>query len=264
MRIQILNLVLNVIALTYIITKEMGAIKKFINSVNESINEYCMAFKKQLIVMLAKNINAKVIFSDEPEDNVVAVELDNDTDMLLATCIAVGDDGSEVIVDYDFRGEDSTPLNFSMFGGYVEQHYDLNLIKSLGGEKRSTDHYYAFENTIYNAKKQGYIKDSYVLLLDIKLGIIKNAIKPNIIDEDWFEERDDTPIINDDSIIVDVADETYQEVAVTEEDKDPVIKDDMTLIMEEIEAGVLNKDFLEAMLKLHVDSIDKVFYTESK
>lgn len=270
---KMLNLVLNIIALSYIVAKEMGTIKRYIHNTIDLCNEYIMAFKKQVIVILAKNINAKVIFSDEPfEEDTVVVDLDNDTDMLLATCIAIGEDNTEVVVDYDFRGEDATPLNFSMFGGYSEQHYDLELIKSLGGEKRSVEHYYAFERVIYDLKKQGKVVDAYTLVLNIKLETIKNAIKPIIeTEEDWFDERDNTPIINEDSVVIDVALNSYDEVAADIQDtKEPVEekastpKDDITLIMEEIEAGVLDKEFLENMLKLNIDSIDKVFYAESK
>lgn len=37
-------------------------------------------------------------------------------------------------------------------------------------------------------------------------------------------------------------------------------KDDITLILEEIEAGVLDKEFLQTMLNLHLNNVEKVFY----
>ena len=36
--------------------------------------------------------------------------------------------------------------------------------------------------------------------------------------------------------------------------------DDIAILLEEIEAGVLNKDFLQLLLDLNLNNIDKVFY----
>ena len=37
-------------------------------------------------------------------------------------------------------------------------------------------------------------------------------------------------------------------------------KDHISLIMEEMEAGVLDQDFLQLMLDLHLNNVDKIFY----
>lgn len=267
---EILNLILNIIIISYIIVKEMGTIKRYIHNTIDLFNEYVMAFKKQLIIKLAENINAKVSFDDEisHDDNTTNNDLNDNDEVLLATCIAVGKDGHEEVVDFDFRGDSAAPLNFNMFGGTMEQHYDLDIVKSFNGEVRSTEHYYAFEQTVYDIKKQGKIVDSYVIVANTTLDKVKSVInKPIIIDEDLLGERDDSPIIDENSIIIDV----FEEVAATEEVKQPEesdesdeSKDDITLIIDEINAGVLDKEFLENMLKLNVDSIEKVFYAGTK
>lgn len=263
---EILNLILNIIIISYIVVKEMGTIKRYIHNTIDLCNEYIMAFKKQLIVKLADSINAKVSFDDEVPyvDNTINEDLNDNDEVLLATCIAIGKDGHEEVVDFDFRGDSASPLNFNMFGGTMEQHYDLDIVKSFDGERRSTEHYYAFEQTVYNIKKQGKIVDSYVIIANTTLGKIKSVInRPVIIDEDLLGERDDSPIINEDSIIIDV----FEEVAATEEvtqEESIELKDDITLIIDEINAGVLDKEFLENILKLNVDSIEKVFYAGAK
>lgn len=234
---ETLNLILNLIIVSYIIMKELDAIKSSIHKSFELAKEYYEVFKKQLIIRAAESKSYDEVIEEVAATKIeVESELSNDTDTLLATCIAVGEDGTEVIVDYDFRGEDAAPLGFQMFGGVIDQHYDLSFIKSLGGEKRSTDHYYAFDRTIFDMKKQGRVINSYVLVLNKNLGTIKKAIEANLVNSQEY---------------------VAEQIDIKEEIKEPCQKDDITILEEEIAAGVINKEFLELLLKINTDSIVK-------
>lgn len=239
---EILNLILNLIIVSYIIMKELDAIKNSIHKNFELAKEYYEVFKKQLIIRATESKAYDNVIEEVAATKIEGEsELSNDTDTLLATCIAVGEDGTEVIVDYDFRGEDAAPLGFQMFGGVIDQHYDLSFIKSLGGEKRSTDHYYAFDRTIFDMKKQGRVVNSYVLVLNKDLGSLKKLIEANLRNsQDYIAE----PIVED-----------FKDTKPKAEE--PIKKDDITILREEIEAGVVNKEFLELLLKINLDSIPK-------
>lgn len=282
-----LNLLLNMVIIAYILVKEFGNITKSIKKTSKNIKKYITAVKKQLIIRSIKKeqeeeydeefaqrcyavARGEICFdkhsfmNDIAEDTVVdcnglSEEDAESPDFLLATCIAVGEDGHEEVIDFDLRGDSAAPLDFSMFGGNREQHYDVDIVKSLAGEKRSTASYYAFEGTAFNLRKQGKVFDDYVLVAKVTLGQIKAALngQPVIFDDDIFDEREKDSLIEADAVIVDVEEVDHKEVKTTEE-----TKNDITLILEEIEAGVLNKEFLQTMLNLHLNNVEKVFYAE--
>lgn len=288
-----LNFIMNLVIILYIVTKEMGNIKKQIKKGIALYKEYAMAIKKQLIIRFVKEVHSDEFdqefadkcyavargelkfenysFVDDKEEPVVdsnglSEEDAQSEDFLLATCIAVGKDGHEEVIDFDFRGDSAAPLDFSMFGGTRDQHYDLDIVKALAGERRHTASYYAFEQTAYELKKQGKVFDDYVMVAKVTLGQIKAALKGEAIvfDDDIFNERDKDSLIEANAVIVDVDDTAEKEVASTliqsievEAVED---KDDVTIILEEIEAGVINKDFLQLLLDLNLNNIDKVFY----
>ena len=109
-------------------------------------------------------------------NNTLSNEDINSEDFLLATCITIDEDGNEVVVDYDLRGDSAAPLDFSMFGGTKDQHYDINIVKSLDGERRSTESYYAFQQTVYELRRQNKVFKDYVILARITLDEIKAAL----------------------------------------------------------------------------------------
>ena len=297
-----LNLLLNMMIIAYILVKEFGNITKSIKKTSKNIKKDITAVKKQLIIRSIKKeqeeeydeefaqrcyavARGKIFFdkhsfmNDIAEDTVVdcnglSEEDAESPDFLLATCIAVGEDGHEEVIDFDLRGDSAAPLDFSMFGGNREQHYDLDIIKALAGERRHTASYYAFEGTAFNLRKQGKVFDDYVLVAKVTLGQIKAALngQPVVFDDDIFDEREKDSLIEADAVIVDVEEVDHKEVETTEDESKDLIesvtgtteetKDDITLILEEIEAGVLNKEFLQTMLNLHLNNVEKVFYAE--
>lgn len=289
-----LNFIMNMVIILYIVTKEMGNIIKQIKKGIALYKEYVMAIKKQLIVRFVKEVHSNEFdqeFADrcyavargelkfenysfvgdkeEPiivDSNGLSEEDAESEDFLLATCIAVGKDGHEEVIDFDFRGDSAAPLDFSMFGGTRDQHYDLDIVKALAGERRHTASYYAFEQTAYELKKQGKVFDDYVMVAKVTLEQIKSALKgePVIFDDDIFNEREKDSLIEADAIIIDVDDTVEEEAAATliksVEVETVEEKDDIAILLEEIEAGVLNKDFLQLLLDLNLNNIDKVFY----
>lgn len=289
-----LNFIMNMVIILYIVTKEMGNIIKQIKKGIALYKEYVMAIKKQLIVRFVKEVHSNEFdqeFADrcyavargelkfenysfvgdkeEPiivDSNGLSEEDAESEDFLLATCIAVGKDGYEEVIDFDFRGDSAAPLDFSMFGGTRDQHYDLDIVKALAGERRHTASYYAFEQTAYELKKQGKVFDDYVMVAKVTLEQIKSALKgePVIFDDDIFNEREKDSLIEADAIIIDVDDTAEEEAAATliksVEVETVEEKDDIAILLEEIEAGVLNKDFLQLLLDLNLNNIDKVFY----
>lgn len=231
-----LNLILNLIIIAYIVIKEMSNIKRGINTVKEYItvlktqviaktiydnvqdDEYDKEFTRKCHAVARGEINNSY-FNDLDEivvdENGLPLEEENTTEFLLATCIAVGKDGYEEVIDFDLRGDSAAPLDFSMFGGTRNQHYDIEIVKALAGERRNTASYYAFEQTAYELRKQGKVFDDYVMVAKITLGQIKAALNNEtvIIDDDVLNERNNDLLIEPDAIIIDVEEEpTNKEV----------------------------------------------------
>ena len=96
------------------------------------------------------------------------------------------------------------------------------------------------------------------------------AMDNEVIDDDIFGERDDSPIIDPNATIIDVdinltkdIDEQVYVITMDEEEIAEEYKDDITLIQDEIEAGVIDKKFLKLLLNINIgniNNIDKVFY----
>lgn len=225
-----LNLILNLIIVMYIVAKEMSSIKRGINTVKEYItvmktqviaktiydnenNEYDEEFEKRCHAVARGEITYSY-FNDSDEivvdENGLSEEDAQSPDFLLATCIAVGKDGHEEVIDFDLRGDSAAPLDFSMFGGTRNQHYDIEIVKALAGERRNTASYYAFEQTAYELRRQGKVFDDYVIVAKVTLGQIKAALNNEtvIIDDDVLNERNNDLLIEPDAIIVDVEEES--------------------------------------------------------
>lgn len=167
-----LNFIINMIIVAYIIVKEMNKIKYVISSITNKI----VSIKKDKSIVEHRVVDT---------NNTLSNEDINSEDFLLATCITVDEDGNEVVVDYDLRGDSATPLDFSMFGGTKDQHYDINIVKSLDGERRSTESYYAFQQTVYELRRQNKIFKDYVIVARVTLDEIKAALnrKPVVLDK---------------------------------------------------------------------------------
>lgn len=226
-----LNLILNLIIVMYIVAKEMSSIKRGINTVKEYItvmktqviakaiydnenSEYDEEFEKRCHAVARGEITYSS-FSDDSNEGIVnsnglPLEEENTTEFLLATCI-LKKEQCEVVVDFDLRGEGCSPLDFSMFGGYKEQHYDIDLIKSFGGEERPTESYYAFLRTVETmgrSNKQIKVEDTHVLIAKISKKDLYKALKIEVLDDDVFNERDNSSLIEPNATIVDVEDES--------------------------------------------------------
>lgn len=225
-----LNLILNLIIIAYIVIKEMSSIKRGINTVKEYItvmktqviaktiydnenSEYDEEFEKRCHAVARGEINNSY-FNDLDEivvdENGLPLEEENTTEFLLATCI-LKKEQCEVVVDFDLRGEGCSPLDFSMFGGYKEQHYDIDLIKSFGGEERPTESYYAFLRTVETmgrSNKQIKVEDTHVLIAKISKKDLYKALEIEVLDDDVFNERDNSSLIEPNATIVDVEDES--------------------------------------------------------
>lgn len=226
-----LNLILNLIIIAYIVIKEMSNIKRGINTVKEYItvlktqviaktiydnvqdDEYDKEFTRKCYAVARGEINNSY-FNDLDEivvdENGLPLEEENTTEFLLATCI-LKKEQCEVVVDFDLRGEGCSPLDFSMFGGYKEQHYDIDLIKSFGGEERPTESYYAFLRTVETmgrSNKQIKVEDTHVLIAKISKKDLYKALKIEVLDDDVFNERDNSSLIEPNATIVDVEDES--------------------------------------------------------
>lgn len=167
-----LNFIINMIIVAYIIVKEMNKIKYVISSITNKI----VSIKKDKSIVEHRVVDT---------NNTLSNEDINSEDFLLATCITVDEDGNEVVVDYDLRGDSAAPLDFSMFGGTKDQHYDINIVKSLDGERRSTESYYAFQQTVYELRRQNKIFKDYVIVARVTLDEIKAALnrKPVVLDK---------------------------------------------------------------------------------
>ena len=226
-----LNLILNLIIVMYIVAKEMSSIKRGINKFKEYItvmktqviaktiydnardDEYDEEFEKRCHAVARGEITYSY-FNDSDEivvdENGLSEEDAQSPDFLLATCIAVGKDGHEEVIDFDLRGDSAAPLDFSMFGGTRNQHYDIEIVKALAGERRNTASYYAFEQTAYELRRQGKVFDDYVIVAKVTLGQIKAALNNEtvIIDDDVLNERNNDLLIEPDAIIVDVEEES--------------------------------------------------------
>ena len=210
-----LNLILNLIIVMYIVAKEMSSIKRGINTVKEYItvmktqviaktiydnedSEYDEEFEKRCHAVARGEITYSS-FSDDSDEGIVnsnglPLEEENTTEFLLATCI-LKKEQCEVVVDFDLRGEGCSPLDFSMFGGYKEQHYDIDLIKSFGGEERPTESYYAFLRTVETmgrSNKQIKVEDTHVLIAKISKKDLYKALKIEVLDDDVFNESDNS------------------------------------------------------------------------
>lgn len=226
-----MNLILNLIVIAYIVIKEMSNIKRGINTVKEYItvlktqviaktiydnvqdDEYDKEFTRKCHAVARGEINNSY-FNDLDEivvdENGLPLEEENTTEFLLATCI-LKKEQCEVVVDFDLRGEGCNPLDFSMFGGYKEQHYDIDLIKSFGGEERPTESYYAFLRTVETmgrSNKQIKVEDTHVLIVKISKKDLYKALKIEVLDDDVFNERDNSSLIEPNATIVDVEDES--------------------------------------------------------
>ena len=226
-----MNLILNLIIIAYIVIKEMSSIKRGINTVKEYIavlrtqviaktiydnardDEYDKEFARKCYAVARGEINYPC-FNDSDEivvdENGLSEEDAQSPDFLLATCIAVGKDGHEEVIDFDLRGDSAAPLDFSMFGGTRNQHYDIEIVKALAGKRRNTASYYAFEQTAYELRRQGKVFDDYVIVAKVTLGQIKAALNNEtvIIDDDVLNERNNDLLIEPDAIIVDVEEES--------------------------------------------------------
>ena len=226
-----MNLILNLIIIAYIVIKEMSNIKRKINTVKEYIavlrtqviaktiydnardDEYDEEFEKRCHAVARGEITYSY-FNDSDEivvdENGLSEEDAQSPDFLLATCIAVDKDGHEEVIDFDLRGDSAAPLDFSMFGGTRNQHYDIEIVKALAGERRNTASYYAFEQTAYELRRQGKVFDDYVIVAKVTLGQIKAALNNEtvIIDDDVLNERNNDLLIEPDAIIVDVEEES--------------------------------------------------------
>ena len=226
-----MNLILNLIIVMYIVAKEMSSIKRGINKFKEYItvmktqviaktiydnardDEYDEEFEKRCHAVARGEITYSY-FNDSDEivvdENGLSEEDAQSPDFLLATCIAVGKDGHEEVIDFDLRGDSAAPLDFSMFGGTRNQHYDIEIVKALAGERRNTASYYAFEQTAYELRRQGKVFDDYVIVAKVTLGQIKAALNNEtvIIDDDVLNERNNDLLIEPDAIIVDVEEES--------------------------------------------------------
>lgn len=167
-----LNFIINMIIVAYIIVKEMNKIKYVISSITNKI----VSIKKDKSIVEHRVVDT---------NNTLSNEDINSEDFLLATCITVDEDGNEVVVDYDLRGDSAAPLDFSMFGGTKDQHYDINIVKSLDGERRSTESYYAFQQTVYELRRQNKVFKDYVIVARVTLDEIKAALnrKPVVLDK---------------------------------------------------------------------------------
>lgn len=184
------NFIANLIIITYIIVKDMDKLKNIINSIINSISNTIAVGDNSII-------NDTVI-----EDYILSDEDLNSEDFLLATCIIVDEDGNETVVDYDLRGDSAAPLNFSMFGGSKDQHYDISIVKCFNGEIRNTASYYAFDNTVEDLKRHNKILKDYVIISRITLDQIKYALnKDNVqaidINNDYeYSNQDEAVLIN--------------------------------------------------------------------
>ena len=207
-----LNFIINVLIIVYIIAKEMDNIKHIVSSSITkvaSINHKSVVYSKPNIV--------------DDNINVLSNADANSEDFLLATCITIDEDGNEEVVDYDLRGDSAAPLNFSMFGGTKEQHYDINIVKSLEGERRSTQSYYAFDQTVTELRRQNKVFKDYVIVARITLDQIKAALNKEVI--------------NEKAIVLDKP--------CTDED----------VLLEAINSGIGNTELYKMMLKLHKGAV---------
>ena len=243
-----INLILNLIIIAYIVAKEMSSIKRGINTVKEYItvmktqviaktiydnenSEYDEEFEQRCHAVARGEITYSS-FSDDSDEGIVnsnglPLEEENTTEFLLATCI-LKKEQCEVVVDFDLRGEGCSPLDFSMFGGYKEQHYDIDLIKSFGGEERPTESYYAFLRTVETmgrSNKQIKVEDTHVLIAKISKKDLYKALKIEVLDDDVFNERDNSSLIEPNATIVDVEDESANKEEEEEVDFDEMLNE---------------------------------------
>nr|DAU23747.1 MAG TPA: hypothetical protein [Caudoviricetes sp.] len=164
------NFIVNVIIIAYIVVKEMDKIKSVLGSMVNGITK-AIAIEHDNIKDMHNVIDTHVLSNEDL----------NSEDFLLATCITVDEYGNEVVVDYDLRGDSAAPLDFSMFGGSKDQHYDINIVKCFAGEKRNTASYYAFENTVEELRRQNKVFKDYVIVSKITLDEIKRTLNKKTV-----------------------------------------------------------------------------------
>lgn len=283
-----MNLILNLIIIAYIVIKEMSNIKRGINTVKEYItvlktqviaktiynnvqdDEYDKEFTRKCHAVARGEINNSY-FNDLDEivvdENGLPLEEENTTEFLLATCI-LKKEQCEVVVDFDLRGEGCSPLDFSMFGGYKEQHYDIDLIKSFGGEERPTESYYAFLRTVETmgrSNKQIKVEDTHVLIAKISKKDLYKALKIEVLDDDVFNERDNSSLIEPNATIVDVEDESANKEEEEEVDFDEMLNEGAEKGYEVYTTINVLKQAAKMMLK-HQEDIAKHYkeYKEQK
>ena len=77
-----------------------------------------------------------------------------------------------------------------MFGGTKDQHYDINIVKLLDGERRSTESYYAFQQTVDELRRQNKVFKDYVIVARVTLDEIKAALnkKALVLDKPGTDE----------------------------------------------------------------------------
>lgn len=169
-----LNFIINMIIIAYIVVKEMDKIKSIVSSITKVTSVKHKTIVKRRVV----------------DTNTLSNEDANSEDFLLATCITIDEDGNEAVVDYDLRGDSAAPLDFSMFGGTNDQHYDINIVKSLDGERRSTESYYAFQQTVDELRRQNKVFKDYVIVARVTLDEIKAALnkKALVLDKPGTDE----------------------------------------------------------------------------
>lgn len=197
---ETLNLVLNLLIIGYIITKELNTIEVFATKTKEATVYGFMYIVEKLLIKTAKLLNAEIVFNDKPEikeiktiitesveeihDDVLSEEDLDCEDYLLATCIGIDSDGNKKVIDFDFRGDSAAPLNFSMFNGDKQKHYDVEFIELFESIERDTASYYAFENTAYESIRNNEIVSSYVLLATVTKEQLLEALDIDYVKSD--------------------------------------------------------------------------------
>lgn len=243
-----LSLILNMVFVVYIVISEMDRIKRGV----ELLSEYAVAFRKQLIIKHIEEETEEQEYDDDFIERCYAIgrgenDLDGHTffgkqtedtedyELLLSTCIAKKD-GHEEVIAYDLRGVNWNRIDFSILGGTIEQHHDVELVKSLGGTINSTRSNYAFTRIVENAARTSSItvEDTYVLTVSVKKKELCKALEIEVLNNDEVIVEVEDVVVEDD---IDTTDDNYH----------------VALLKQEIKAGVLNPEFLQLLLDVNVN-----------
>ena len=244
-----LSLILNVVFVVYVVISEMDRFKRGV----ELLSEYAVAFRKQLIIKHIEeteeqeydddfiercyavgrgqyeyDLDGYTFFGEQTEDT-------EDYELLLSTCIAKKD-GHEEVIAYDLRGVNWNRIDFSILGGTIEQHYDVELVKSLGGTINLTRSNYAFTRIVENAARTSSItvEDTYVLTVSVKKKELCKALGMEVLNNDEVIVEVEDVVVEDD---IDITDDNYH----------------VALLKQEIKAGVLNTEFLQMLLNINLN-----------